>query len=213
MAGRRRSRLRIVERVLASIGFICLVWYDINSYRAIRYQQQQAAELEREMERARLEHRSPTSPAPPLESPTIERRTPFPRRKHDHELIGRLEIPRVHLSVMVVDGDDEATLKRAAGHLPDTPLPWESGNSAVAGHRDSFFQPLAQVKVNDLLRLVTPYGEFHYLVSNMSVVKPDDLSVLAQTGRSSLTLVTCYPFSYVGRAPKRYVVRADRVPG
>jgi sortase A len=91
-------------------------------------------------------------------------------------------------------------------------MPWEFGNSAVAGHRDSFFRPLADVKLNDRLRLVTPHGEFNYAVADVRVVDPSDLSVLAQKGRSSLTLVTCYPFSYVGRAPKRFVVRADHVP-
>lgn len=116
------------------------------------------------------------------------------------------------MSVMVVNGDDEATLKVAAGHLPDTPLPWELGNSAVAGHRDSFFRPLSRIKLHDTLILTTPHGEFHYTVSNLRVVEPNDLSVLAQNGRSSLTLVTCYPFSYIGRAPKRFIVRADHVP-
>lgn len=201
MAGKRHSTAHALEWLLALLGLVCLVWYDVNSYRAIRYQRQQALELERATERAKLEN------------PTIERSIPSRKSKGDHQLIGRLEIPRLQLSVMVVDGDDEATLKVAAGHLPDTPLPWEFGNSAVAGHRDSFFRPLSQVKMNDSLRLVTPHGEFHYVVSSLRVVKPDDLSVLAQTGQSALTLVTCYPFSYVGRAPKRFIVRADHIPG
>jgi sortase A len=217
MAGRRRSTAHALEWVLMLLGLVCLVWYDVNSYRAIRYQRQQALELERAMERAKLETPAGANPAgsdaPTPENPTIERSIPSRKSKGDHQLIGRLEIPRLQLSVMVVDGDDEATLKVAAGHLPDTPLPWELGNSAVAGHRDSFFRPLSQVKMNDSLRLVTPHGEFHYVVSSLRVVKPDDLSVLAQTGQSALTLVTCYPFSYVGRAPKRFIVHADHVPG
>jgi sortase A len=215
MAGRRHAIARPLEWVLALLGLVCLVWYDVNTYQAIRYQRQQALELQRAMERAKQ------TPAPAAtagnnastaENPTIERSIPSRKSKGDHQLIGRLEIPRLQVSVMVVDGDDDATLKVAAGHLPDTPLPWEFGNSAVAGHRDSFFRPLSQVKMNDNLRLVTPHGEFHYVVSSMRVVKPDDLSVLAQNGRSALTLVTCYPFSYVGRAPKRFIVRADHVP-
>jgi len=218
MAGRRRSTARPLEWVLALLGLVCLVWYDVNTYQAIRYQRRQALELERAMERAKLETPAPAPPdtasnsASTPENPTIERSIPSRNSKGDHQLIGRLEIPRLGLSVMVVDGDDDATLKVAAGHLPDTPLPWEFGNSAVAGHRDSFFRPLSQVKMNDNLRLVTPHGEFHYVVSSMRVVKPDDLSVLAQNGRSALTLVTCYPFSYVGRAPKRFIVHADHVP-
>src|SRR5262249_48546381 len=200
----KRSKLQLVEWLLASIGLACLVWYGVIGYRAVQYQRRQAAELERAMERAPAVE----PPVPSTESPTLERS----RQKGDHQLIGRLEIPRLGLSVMVVDGDDEATLKVAAGHLSDTPLPWEFGNSAVAGHRDSFFRPLAQVKLNDVMKLVTPHGEFHYAVASTRVVSPNDLSVLAQKGRSSLTLVTCYPFSYVGRAPKRFIVRADHIP-
>ena len=114
------------------------------------------------------------------------------------------------MSVMVVDGDDEKTLRVAAGHLSDTPLPWELGNSAIAGHRDTFFRPLERVRVNDLVRVVTSQGNFQYQVSKILIVEPDDVSVLAKTrdSSSSLTLVTCYPFGYVGNAPKRYIVQA-----
>ena len=199
----RQSRLRVMQGLFASIGLVCLAWYGVVTCQAIYYQHNESARLDRALERQTTE------------SPTIER--PRPGRlqsggRSDHQLIGRLEIPRLKLSVMVVDGDDPATLNRAAGHLPDTPLPWEFGNSAVAAHRDSFFRALADIKLNDRLLLTTPHGEFHYAVSNLRIVAPDDLSVLAQSGRSALTLVTCYPFRYVGRAPKRFVVRADHVP-
>ena len=217
MGGRRRgSRVQLLEWAFALTGLVCLLYYDITTYRAIQFQRQQARQLEQAMERAMAEKasKSPTeSPAATPENPTIERAMPGPKRKADHQLIGRLEIPRVRMSVMVVDGDDAATLKMAAGHLPDTPLPWEFGNSAVAGHRDSFFRPLSEIKMNARLRLVTPHGEFNYVVSNMRVVQPNDLSVLAQSGRSSVTLVTCYPFPYAAPAPKRFVVRADHIPG
>ena len=193
MTASTSSRLRILEWLLATAGFCCLTWYGVVTVRAVQYQRAQASRLEHAMS----------------ETPTIQR--PASRQKTAHQLIGRLEIPRVHLSVMIVDGDDDETLKVAAGHLPDTPFPWELGNSAVAGHRDSFFRPLSAIKVNDTLRLVTPHGEFHYVVSGTRIVEPNDLSVLSQKGRSALTLVTCYPFSYVGRAPKRFIVRADAV--
>ena len=202
MADSGHSRLlRLLEWVCATAGFVCLLWYGAVTFRAAQFQHNESARLDRVVAQR------------PAERPTIERPRSSSTKRPDHAMIGRLEIPRVNLSVMVVNGDDEATLQVAAGHLPDTPLPWELGNSAVAGHRDSFFRPLSKIKVHDTMTLSTPHGEFHYAVSSVRVVEPNDLSVLAQNGRSSLTLVTCYPFSYVGRAPKRFVVRADHVPG
>jgi sortase A len=201
MHDKTRARLLRIEWALGALGLVCLVWVALVTFRAAQYQHTRSAELERVV-----------TDTAASETPTIERPARPPSSKPDHQLIGRLEIPRVHLSVMVVDGDDDATLKIAAGHLPDTPFPWEFGNSAVAGHRDSFFRPLAEIKLNDRLSLTTPHGEFHYAVSKLRVVAPDDLSVIAQHGRSSLTLVTCYPFAYVGRAPKRFIVTADHVP-
>lgn len=201
MAGELHSHWwRRLEWVCGTLSVICLVWYGTVTFRAAEYQHNESARLNRVVEQQTVER------------PTIERPRSSSVKRPDHSLIGRLQAPRVNLSVMVVNGDDEATLKVAAGHLPDTPLPWEFGNSAVAGHRDSFFRPLSKIKLHDTLILTTPHGEFHYAVSSLRVVEPNDLSVLAQNGRSSLTLVTCYPFTYVGRAPKRFVVRADHVP-
>jgi sortase A len=201
MADSRHSRLlHLLEWVCATVGFVCLLWYSAVTFRAAQFQHSESARLDRVVAQR------------PAERPTIERPRSSSTKRADHAVIGRLEIPRVNLSVMVVNGDDEATLQVAAGHLPDTPLPWELGNSAVAGHRDSFFRPLSKIKLHDTMTLTTPHGEFHYAVSSVRVVEPNDLSVLAQYGRSSLTLVTCYPFSYVGRAPKRFIVRADHVP-
>jgi LPXTG-site transpeptidase (sortase) family protein len=115
---------------------------------------------------------------------------------------------------MVVSGDDDEMLNVAAGHLPDTPLPWQRGNTAIAGHRDTFFRPLRQIRVNDDVRIVTAHGTFDYRVRDLSVVEPTDVEVLdASTSAApqSLTLLTCYPFTFVGHAPKRYVVHADLV--
>lgn len=110
-----------------------------------------------------------------------------------------------------MSGDDDATLDMAVGHLPDTPRPWEPGNSAMAAHRDGLFRPLKGIKVGDELRLRTREGDFTYRVRETKVVMPTDLSVLEPTEHNSLTLITCYPFNYVGAAPKRFIVHADRV--
>lgn len=128
-------------------------------------------------------------------------------------MIGRLEIPRLRLSVMVMEGDGQRTLRRAAGHVPGTPLPGESGNIGITGHRDTFFRPLRNIQRNDIISFTTLQGEYRYRVVSMRVVAPNNVAVLDSTGDEILTLVTCYPFYYVGPAPNRFIVRAERVPG
>src|SRR5262245_9374313 len=123
-------------------------------------------------------------------------------------LVGRLEIPRVGLAAIVEEGVDQRTLRHAAGHLPGTALPGEAGNVVVAGHRDSFFQPLRNVRTGEALRFVTPDGVFEYTVVSLDVVSPSATDVLDQGTRPEATLITCYPFGYVGPAPQRFVVRA-----
>jgi len=126
-------------------------------------------------------------------------------------LVGMLDVPRLKLSTPVIEGDDEQTLQRAVGHLPDTPMPWENGNTAVAGHRDGLFRPLKDLKIGDEIRFRTTREEFVYRVTHTKIVLPSDVSVLApRPQESSLTLITCYPFSYIGAAPKRFVVTAER---
>jgi sortase A len=122
-----------------------------------------------------------------------------------------LEIPRLRLSSAVVAGDDADVLDVAVGHLPDTPKPWDDGNSALAAHRDGLFRPLKHIKVGDEVRVRSEQGEFVYRVRETKVVTPDDLSVLAPTSTATLTLITCYPFNFIGAAPKRFIVHADRV--
>jgi LPXTG-site transpeptidase (sortase) family protein len=125
--------------------------------------------------------------------------------------IGRLEIPRIGLSAVVMEGDDEQTLNVAVGHLPDTPLPWQEGNAALAGHRDTFFRPLRRLQDGDEIRLVTPHGTFRYRATRQVVVEPNELWVLDPSPAAALTLVTCYPFDFVGTAPRRFVVHAERI--
>lgn len=123
-------------------------------------------------------------------------------------LIGRMEIPRLQLSVMVVEGVGRTTLRRAAGHIPGTALPGEPGNVGVAGHRDTLFRPLKDLKIGDEIQFSTLRGDFTYIVESLRIVEPDDLRVLASSDENVLTLVTCYPFFYVGAAPRRFIVRA-----
>jgi len=126
-------------------------------------------------------------------------------------LIGRIEIPRLGLSEVVIEGADAGTLRRAAGHVPGTPLPGQPGNTAITGHRDTFFRPLRKIRRDDLIRLTTLQGEFVYRVVSTGIVNPADVEVLGSYGGEALTLITCYPFYFVGAAPHRFVVRAERV--
>jgi sortase A len=130
-----------------------------------------------------------------------------------HGVVGRLEIARLGVSVMVVEGVDASDLKRAVGHIPGTALPWESGNVGLAGHRDTFFRPLRSIQRDDTITVSTLHGAYRYRVVSTNVVRPEAIQVLYPTGRASLTLVTCFPFDYIGWAPKRFIVRAEREPG
>jgi sortase A len=126
-------------------------------------------------------------------------------------LIGQLEIPAIDLSVMVRRGTDKWTLNRSAGHIEGTALPWEHGNFAIAGHRDGVFRPLKGISRNDLVRLTTFKGTYQYRVDKIQIVEPTDSGVLAPSQKAEITLVTCYPFYFIGDAPKRFVVTAHRV--
>jgi len=128
-------------------------------------------------------------------------------------LIGRIEITRLGLSVIVIEGDDGKTLRRAAGHVPGTALPGQPGNVGITAHRDTFFRPLRNIQLDDVITLTTLQGEYSYRVVSTKVVSPEDVAVLDPTGGEILTLVTCHPFYFVGAAPNRFIVRAERVKG
>src|SRR5882724_9536436 len=141
-------------------------------------------------------HRTVPVPAPPV-------------RRGD--VIGELEIPRLQLSVMVFEGDDAGILRQGAGHIPATALPPGSGNIGIAAHRDTYFRPLCLIRVNDVIEMKTPAGESRYAVTETKVVRPSDIGVLARAPGRDLTLVTCYPFYYIGSAPERFIVHARKI--
>jgi len=138
---------------------------------------------------------------------TGQRRTPLRRG----DVFGRLAIPRIGLSAMVAEGDDTDTLARAVGHIPGTAAPERIGNVGLAGHRDTFFRGLARIRLKDLIELETPQGKYEYEVVRLSVVDPDQVEVLRSSHKSELTLVTCYPFHYIGAAPQRFIVQSLRI--
>ncbi len=166
---------------LAALGYCAAVWVDARIYQSV------------------AAHRfSVMKPHVSLE-PAIPR---------DGELLGRLRIPSIGVSVMVVQGDGSGELSRAAGHIPGTALPGKSGNVGIAAHRDTFFRPLKSIRPGDAIELSSLNGTWNYRVVSTKVVDPTDVKVLYPTGKDTLTLVTCFPFYYIGHAPKRFIVVA-----
>lgn len=126
--------------------------------------------------------------------------------------VGRIEIPAVGLATRVLEGSNARTLQLAVGHIPGTALPGSSGNVGLAGHRNTFFRPLRRIKLGDEIRFTTAAGAFKYRVISLRVVLPNAIEVLNATQLPTLTLVTCYPFDFVGSAPQRLIVHAEMIP-
>jgi sortase A len=123
--------------------------------------------------------------------------------------IAKLEAPSVQMTTTVLEGSDDATLSRGAGHIEDTPFPGQPGNIGIAGHRDTVFRPLRRIKVGDPLEITTADRTYRYRISKTLIVGPDDVYVLDPTEHPTVTLVTCYPFDFIGHAPKRFIVQAE----
>ncbi len=126
-------------------------------------------------------------------------------------VIGEIQVPRLRLKAIVVQGDSHTILRRAVGHIPQTALPGEQGNVALAGHRDTFFRPLRNIQPGDAITLKTPDRDFQYVVESTAIVAASEVGVLAASTGRTLTLITCFPFDYVGAAPNRFIVRAHEL--
>ena len=201
MIGNVRGRWHVwMSRALIALGLACLIFYSVVTVHAWRYQRAAKSRVEQMISIER-----------PPRGPRMTCRT-LRNRSKTGEIIGRVDIPRLKLSAAVAEGDDDKTLGKAVGHLPDTPLPWHRrGNVALAAHRDGLFRSLEGIRLNDDVRVVTSRGEFHYRVTKTHIVDPDDVWVIAPTDTPTITLITCYPFSFVGNAPRRFIVQAELV--
>jgi sortase A len=127
------------------------------------------------------------------------------------DVIGEIQVPRLGLNAIVVQGDSPASMRRAVGHLSKSALPGEWGNVALAGHRDTFFRPLHDIRAGDEIRFKTRERNFEYRVESIEIVAPNDVQVLEPSTGHDLTFITCFPFHFVGPAPKRFIVRAHEV--
>jgi len=152
-------------------------------------------------------------PVLPGDSGSSARITAAPSAPAAGAVIAKLEAPSVQMTTTVLEGSDDATLSRGAGHIEDTPFPGQPGNIGIAGHRDTVFRPLRRIKIGDPLALTTADRTYHYRISKTLIVGPDDVYVLDPTDRPTVTLVTCYPFDFIGHAPKRFIVQAELADG
>lgn len=191
MTRTRPDVARWLERTLLVVGLLLLGYYVYASVETYLYQAMENRELDAIL-----------SSAPAASSPR-PRRAPPPG-----STLGRIEIPRLGVSAVIRAGSDARTLQLAVGHIPGTAVPGEAGNIGLAGHRDTFFRRLADIRADDEIRIVTADGTFRFRVENTRIVAPTDTWVLDPTRTAALTLVTCYPFTYIGSAPDRFIVRA-----
>jgi sortase A len=149
---------------------------------------------------------SVAKPAEPLQ-------TPMQRPLAEGAVVGKVLIPRLHVSAIVLQGVEAETLARAAGHIPSTAMPGQTGNFAIAAHRDTLFRPLRFIQKDDDVTFESATGSYTYQVVSTQIVLPTDVAVLRPPpgGDKWLTLITCYPFYYVGSAPKRFIVQAKLI--
>ena len=192
---RPRTR-RWLERLLIAVGVLCLGYFLYAYAEARLYQSFEDQQLNAILKSA-PETSASTAKAAPRHAPPAPGST-----------IGRIEIPRLHVSAVIRAGSDARTLQLAVGYIPGTALPGESGNVGLAGHRDTFFRKLRNINPDDEIRITTKDGVYHYYVQRTNIVEPTDVWVLNPTTFPALTLVTCYPFTYIGSAPQRFIVRA-----
>jgi sortase A len=178
--------MRTLSRILFVMGVLCIGTYGFFAVQAHFHQQALASALE--------------TAIPDAPSTTLS----------EGDLLGRLEIPRLRLSVMMMEGVAKKTLRLGGGHIPGTAYPGAPGNSGFAAHRDTFFRELRNIRKDDLIQFTTRSHTISYRVASTAVVNPSDVDVLAPTSSETITLVTCFPFYYIGPAPKRFVVQAVR---
>lgn len=218
---------RWIERLLFLIGIVCLGIWAYAFVDARLYEMREEKRLEEAL-RQRSFVSKPTRTATSTPATETDALSSFQAEEKDKnaekeeaasrrekldegDLIGRIEIPRIGVSAIVLHGVGKKTLRRGVGHIPGTPLPEHEGNVGLAGHRDSFFRALKDIRKDDTIELTTLDGTFEYKVEWTKIVRPEETYVLADEGAPAVTLVTCYPFYYVGSAPKRFIVRAHRI--
>lgn len=224
--------VRFCERALIVIGLVFLAIYGFFRVHAWFFQaydswsfDQSLRNRSQEVESPGIASHSDGNTQPQIQKPraweeTLDYDDWAPARIRAHErslarppraIVGRLLIPALDMNVMVLEGTDRWTLNRAAGHIEGTALPGQTGNVGISAHRDGFFRSLSRISQGDEISLVTLERIYTYQVESTQIVSPSETQVLEQSAKPILTLVTCYPFYFVGEAPQRFIVQARLV--
>lgn len=216
--------LRVIERGLLLFGSLLIVVFVLaRIHRSIMFRAEMARFDARQLESAKKRNKRGD-----VVNDTNQVNSVYQPRKTDYSLwsaqrtrlyqahsgksaeaLAVLRIPSLHLEAPVLEGTDEFALNRGVGRIAGTSRPGQGGNVGIAGHRDGFFRPLKDVSTGDSIELITTSGTDVYAVDRVRITSPTDVSVLQPRAKPSLTLVTCYPFYFVGPAPKRYIVEAS----
>ena len=197
--------LRFAQRLFLWVGVAALAYAGGTAAYAGIYQRYQSWKFERARMSA-IERNLKQEVAVPqiIKAAIVEEAVDL----REGDVVGRLEVSRIGISVIVLQGIDEDTLISGAGHVPGTPLPGAEGNVAIAAHRDTFFRKLQGIRPGDSIQVATVRRTYEYVVDSTEIVDPEDTQVMESRARPELTLITCYPFYFVGAAPKRFIVHA-----
>jgi sortase A len=199
------SVLRFAQRLFLWLGVAALAYVGGTAAYAGIYQRYQSWRFDRARVSAIARNLEQEAAAPKvIRAPIVEEAAGL----REGDVVGKLEVPRIGISVMVLQGIENDTLIAGAGHVPGTPLPGADGNVAIAAHRDTFFRKLERIMTGDSIQFVTVRRTYEYVVDSTEIVDPEDTQVMESRARPELTLITCYPFYFVGAAPKRFVVHA-----
>lgn len=194
------SKLKILLSWILVAGGSFFLILGAREFLAGRLGQNEAADRWNEQETGKPPAAASAQPAEPLQ-----------KSIPPGEPIARMLIPRLHTALYVLEGTDNENLRRGPGHMEGTALPGDPGNCIIAGHRDTHFSALKDIRKGDVVDFQTKAGRYAYRVSQISIVSPDNTAPLMPTTDAVLNLITCYPFRYVGSAPRRFIVRADLI--
>lgn len=193
---------------LLLLGGAFFLWRGGSDYwQSVSSQKEEALQWENQNVQTVSSDSSPIAPSASVHKAGIVKTTSVPKGQS----LAKLSIPRLTSVLYVLEGTDDQDLKRGPGHLQGTVMPGAKGNCVIAGHRDTHFRVLKNIEKGDEILIESRQGTYKYKVTGVSVVTPDNTDSLLPTSKGVLNLITCFPFDYVGSAPRRFIVHADLI--